>query len=348
MNGIELQNWTLQRDTKFSVGPIDVAVGSGQVMTVMGASGVGKTTLLLSILGYRETGLSVHGRRLQNGKLLASGEIPANAVYIPQKYPFNPNWEVLPFLCRLPWERWSVMDVVWPTHRRRRERVMAVLTELGIGHRARAPVSELSGGEVQRAALAQLLLLTPEIVVADEFVSALDAATVIMILDACRERIVSSEATAILALHNVEAALRVSDVIMILHPSRSVEVPWVFQRRSDQWRTDILNTALCLSKWSMDENRPSATAVVRLFRQMMTQRELPKDIVTLGQGMMVEITSEGTRRLEKPDAETERRLMFVQQTGVIEPWTVTTGNRKKIGFIMPIPEAAKVIAVIEA
>lgn len=257
----------------------------------MGPSGVGKTTLLLTILGYQESGLSVSGKRIQEGKILPPSAVPEHALYIPQQLPFNPNWEVQGFLRRLPsvnpmW--WEVLPRLWemlpPFRTRERARVKEVLEQLGLSHRARATVAELSGGEAQRAALAQMLLLKPKLLIGDEFVSALDPGMTTWILDICRQEVVQSGGAAILAMHDVQSALQVSDRIILMWPASISSVPWVIHKGSRAWHGGMLFTLSCLARWAKDTptNRALHHLISRIHTWLQDEQLLHEFLCTFG------------------------------------------------------------------
>jgi ABC-type cobalamin/Fe3+-siderophores transport system ATPase subunit len=249
---LQLENWSVHRGNNVGVGPIDITFHDGEIITIMGPSGVGKTTLLMTILGYRDSGLKITGTRIQDSKRLSPVQVPNQALYIPQHLPFNPNWEVEAFLSRLPWGNPNVIDVLWPRRHKRVWKVNEVLKKLGLAHRARATVAELSGGEIQRAALAQMLLLSPRLLVGDEFVSALDPGMSVWILDQCRQEIRQSGGAAILALHSIHAALQISDRILLMWPTNLETSLWEIQPGSVAWHGDVLYTLLCLARWAKD------------------------------------------------------------------------------------------------
>jgi ABC-type multidrug transport system ATPase subunit len=265
---LELKDWRIRRGRDLAIGAMDFYLNAGEMVTVMGPSGVGKTTWLMSLLGYEETDVAISGNRIHGGKVLASGEIPKHSLYIPQVQPFNPNWEVQGFLLRLPWGNPSWFDLLFPVNRKRYERVREVLQQLGLAKRAKATVSELSGGETQRAAIAQILLLSPQLLIADEFVSGLDVGMATVILETCRQELVRTGGAAILASHDSQTALRVSDRLLIVFPPYVDIHPWELKRGEPAWNGNLVNTLLCFARLAKDT--PPREGICHLARYIHT------------------------------------------------------------------------------
>jgi ABC-type cobalamin/Fe3+-siderophores transport system ATPase subunit len=261
---LELKDWQVNRWDCISIGPHDFRLSAGEIVVIMGPSGVGKTTWLLTLLGYEELDLQIGGERWQSGKQLKPGSVPTKALYIPQNLPFNPNWEVQEYLGRLPWGNRNPFNLL-PISMQpvRLKRVHEVLDRIGLLHRAKATVAELSGGESQRAAIAQIILLSPQLLVADEFISALDPGMSLWILDECRQQIFQTGGAAIIALHDVQTAVKVADRILLFWAPTISHQPWELSDRSIVTNQSIIYTLLCLARWSKD--LPFRTAIRHLI-----------------------------------------------------------------------------------
>ena len=150
---------------------IDFEVSAGEIVVIMGPSGVGKSTLLHLIGGLD---------RPTSGEILIDGEDVFSlrdrelAVFRNNAIGF-----VFQFHHLLP-EFTALENVMIPGMMHGREIAMAteraqsILDEIGLGHRLNHKPSELSGGEQQRVAVARALVNSPRLVLADEPTGNLD------------------------------------------------------------------------------------------------------------------------------------------------------------------------------
>ncbi|MFI4868349.1 MAG: ABC transporter ATP-binding protein [Steroidobacterales bacterium] len=195
----------------------------GEYLAIMGESGSGKSTLLNLIAGLdRPDG----GRVLFDGTDLATLDDDAVTRWRRASIGFVfQAFHVLPYLTvlqnvALPLDLLGVRDPL------RRQRALELLEACGIAALAARYARELSGGELQRIAIARALVHRPRLVLADEPTGNLDARSAQQILRLLREQLRASGANAILITHSIAAA-RTADRILLLEAGqlRSVALP---------------------------------------------------------------------------------------------------------------------------
>lgn len=177
---------------------------TGQVVALLGPSGLGKTTLLRIVAGLeRPTRGSVTGH---GGKRLDARKV--GVVF--QDYPLFSHRTVRDNL--LVAGRAGGLDP-----ERTRKRADELLARVGLEALAEAWPAQLSGGERQRAAIAQQLVLPRRVLLLDEPFSGLDPAALAEVLELVTEVADEHELnTVVVVTHDVRAALAVSDSVVLL------------------------------------------------------------------------------------------------------------------------------------
>jgi lipoprotein-releasing system ATP-binding protein len=156
---------------------LDLEVHPGEFLSIVGQSGCGKSTLLhlLGSLDWPDEGeVCLEGRRIDN---LPSRERDAlrnqTFGFIFQFYHLLPELSALenvlmPRMIQLSLFGW------WMKRRALRKRAEELLERVGLSHRLKHKPRELSGGEMQRAAIARALISKPRVLLADEPTGNLD------------------------------------------------------------------------------------------------------------------------------------------------------------------------------
>jgi lipoprotein-releasing system ATP-binding protein len=110
------------------------------------------------------------------------------------------------------------------TRREWRRRGEELLSRVGLGHRLKHKPREMSGGEMQRAAVARALMLRPRVLLADEPTGNLDAGTGQSIVALLRELNRDDGVTVVMVTHNLEIAAG-TDRVVRMHHGRVVDGP---------------------------------------------------------------------------------------------------------------------------
>lgn len=192
---------------------VDLTVQDGDYISVTGASGSGKSTLM-HILGLLDS--------LTEGEYLLDG---AAVAHLPAKQRARLRSEKIGFVFqqfRLLTGMTALENVALPLalqgvpRHERSERALAVLERVGLSDRANHRPHQLSGGQQQRVAIARTLALSPDIILFDEPMSALDVATRLTMREELKEIQYRFGTTMIYITHDQEEAFSMSDRIMVM------------------------------------------------------------------------------------------------------------------------------------
>jgi zinc/manganese transport system ATP-binding protein len=197
---------------------VNLKIGAGEFVAVLGSNGTGKSTLIKVILGLIP---------LSMGTVKIFGDDPGKynelVGYLPQRRNFDAAVGVRGVdLVRLGLDgnRWGVPLPLFrrwtPRERRNRERVDEVIRLVGAEEYAKRPIGKLSGGEQQRLLIAQALASNPRILLLDEPLDSLDlpnqSAIASLISKICREENVM----VIMATHDVNPILNQLDRVVYI------------------------------------------------------------------------------------------------------------------------------------
>ncbi len=188
---------------------IDLEIGAGEMVAIMGASGSGKSTLL-NILGILD--LYDEGNYYLDGALVRDLTEDEAATMRNRKIGF-----VFQSFNLIPYKN-ALENVALPlyyqgiSHRERMRRAAEYLDKVGLADRAHHLPSELSGGQKQRVAIARALITEPAVVLADEPTGALDSQTTEEVMALLRQ-INAEGRTMIIVTHEASVAQQCSRII---------------------------------------------------------------------------------------------------------------------------------------
>jgi lipoprotein-releasing system ATP-binding protein len=198
---------------------VDFEVEPGEFVAIVGASGSGKSTLLhvCGLLDGPDSGaVSLGGERIDN---LPDRRRDAlrNRVFgfIFQFYHLLPELSALENVMTPQLIRHGLLSY-WKSRAALRREAAALLERVGLGHRLEHTPSELSGGEMQRAAIARSLAGRPEILLADEPTGNLDAVTGQGVLDLLRDLNRERGLTMIMVTHDPNVAQQADRIVRLV------------------------------------------------------------------------------------------------------------------------------------
>lgn len=207
---LELKNISKQFGQKKIFDYFNLTIEDGKILSLVGPSGGGKTTLLRMLAGLE---------KIDSGEIIHNGEVvPIDHLemlnllgFVFQDFQLFPHLSVLDNLTLSP------VKTMGMTKETAKEKAVTLLQRLGLGEYADAYPYSLSGGQKQRVALARAMMIDPQIIGYDEPTSALDPE-----LRQEVEKLIlqNREAgmTQIVVTHDLKFAESISDHILRINP----------------------------------------------------------------------------------------------------------------------------------
>lgn len=159
---------------------VDLCVGKGEFVSIIGKSGCGKSTLmhLFGLLDTPDSGeVRLEQNRIDDLPSVTRDEL-RNRIFgfVFQFYHLLPELTLLENVLAPLMIRYSAWEY-WRRRHEFRQQALEIIQKMGLDHRLKHYPTELSGGEMQRAAIARALIGKPEVLLADEPTGNLDAVT---------------------------------------------------------------------------------------------------------------------------------------------------------------------------
>ena len=206
---------------KPAVDDVSFTVGAGEIVVLLGPSGCGKTTTLRCVAGLEHP---------TSGRIVIGGTVytdPASGVLMP---PRARNLGMV-FQSYAVWPHMTVrQNVAYPLKARGASRadiakgVEEALTLVELSQYADRPVTQLSGGQMQRVALARSMVYQPQILLLDEPLSNLDAQLRLRLRDDLRRIIKRVGLTALYVTHDQTEAVVLGDRIGVMRDGKMLQL----------------------------------------------------------------------------------------------------------------------------
>jgi peptide/nickel transport system ATP-binding protein len=207
-----------------AVDDVDLVLGRGQTLAIVGESGCGKTTLGRTIVGLQSAtggGLVFEGNRLAGTARARSPDLRRRVQIVFQNpdATLNPQKSVGETI-RRPLELFGLVPVD-----EQADRIDALLRSVNLpaAYAQRYP-HELSGGEKQRVAIARAFAAEPELIVCDEPLSSLDVSVQAAILNLLVELQKTSNTAYIFISHDLSVVRYLSDQLAVMYMGRLCEI----------------------------------------------------------------------------------------------------------------------------
>ena len=200
---------------------LEIRIAEGELMAIIGNSGSGKSTFLNMIGGLDRPSA---GKLFVDGKDLFKLSEEELVEYKRKVVGFvwqNNGRNLLPYLSA---EQNVMMPMMLTKEKEKREKARALLDLVGMAHKRNNRLSELSGGEQQRIAIAIALANDPKILLADEPTGSVDVQTGSYILDVFKKLNEEKGLTIVIVTHDMHLSKRVNRVVTIRDGKNSSEM----------------------------------------------------------------------------------------------------------------------------
>ncbi len=236
---------------------VSIGFRKSEFVSILGASGCGKTTLLNIIGGldrYTSGDICIDGVSTRLYKDSDWDVYRNHSIgFVFQSYNLIPHLTVLENVE-------MALNIGGENSSERKQRAMEVLAKVGLNGQEKKLPNQLSGGQMQRVAIARALITNPEIILADEPTGALDSVTSVQIMELLKE--VSRDRLVIMVTHNPELADEYSTRIITLKDGK-VEGdtdPYVIEKSSE---SKVITGKTSMSFW---------TAVKSSFKNLVSKK----------------------------------------------------------------------------
>ena len=206
---LSIENLSVSFGRKTVLSDVSADIAGGELVSVIGQNGCGKTTLLKAVAGL----VKATGRVLatENGKTLSNSAV----AYVPQLTAVQSRLTVFEMVLL-----GLVNDLSLTVDGKTFDRVDAVLHAMHINELASEPVLSLSGGQKQLVFMAQAFVSSPRVLLLDEPTSALDLRHQLIVMQAARRYTERTGAATVCVVHDLMAAARFSDRLIMLDHGR--------------------------------------------------------------------------------------------------------------------------------
>ncbi len=216
-------------DVVHALRDVSICFRESELVSVLGHSGCGKTTLLNIIGGldqYTSGDLIINGKSTKQFKARDWDTYRNHSVgFIFQSYNLIPHQTVLSNVE-------LALTLSGVSKSERRQRAKEALEKVGLGDQINKRPNQMSGGQMQRVAIARALVNDPDILLADEPTGALDSETSVQIMDLVKE--IAKDRLVIMVTHNPELAEKYSTRIVKLLDGRIVGDTMPFDGKAEE------------------------------------------------------------------------------------------------------------------
>lgn len=243
MPQIEIKSLNAYYDKLHVLKDVEVKVEKGEIVSLIGPSGSGKSSLLKMLVGLLvpQSGEVKINNEIIDYKKKADLRIVREKIGIVfQQYNLFQNMNVLKNVCIAP------IKIQKRDAKKVEEQAIELLEKVGLKDKLKSYPDELSGGQQQRVAIARALCLNPEILLLDEVTSALDPELVQEVLDSIR-LLASDGMTMLIVSHEMSFVKEVSSKVIFMDNGSIIEVnkpELIFENPKEKRTSDFVSKIL--------------------------------------------------------------------------------------------------------
>ncbi len=206
---VELKNLSVGFDSPL-INKLNLKLEKGEIVAIIGISGLGKTTLLRTIAGLIPK---------LSGKIIGKVRKRGGIGYIPQRLGLVRHASVyhnveLGARCGIKINDGAGSFFNW--NQRKAKVIHEIVKKMGLSDKIDEPIRRLSGGQQRRVATARTIAQNPELILADEFLSELDKDNADSIIEIMKHHVEQNQCAMLLVEHNIERAHQIADRVINL------------------------------------------------------------------------------------------------------------------------------------
>lgn len=220
MSQIEIKSLNAYYDKLHVLKDINLNVEKGEILSLIGPSGSGKSSLLKMLVGLlkpKSGNVILNNNQLNYSNNSDLRIIREKIAIVFQQYNLFQNMNVLKNVCIAP------TKIQKRNKKQVEEQAINLLEKVGLKDKLKSYPDELSGGQQQRVAIARALCLNPEILLLDEVTSALDPELVQEVLDSVR-LLASEGMTMLIVSHEMSFVKEVSSRVVFMDNGSIIEI----------------------------------------------------------------------------------------------------------------------------
>ena len=220
MSQIEIKSLNAYYDKLHVLKDINLNVEKGEILSLIGPSGSGKSSLLKMLVGLlkpKSGDVTLNSKKVKYDNNSDLRVIREQIAIVFQQYNLFQNMNVLKNVCIAP------TKIQKRDQKQVEEQAINLLEKVGLKDKLKSYPDELSGGQQQRVAIARALCLNPEILLLDEVTSALDPELVQEVLDSVR-LLASEGMTMLIVSHEMSFVKEVSSRVVFMDNGSIIEI----------------------------------------------------------------------------------------------------------------------------